>query len=193
MDITRHQLPKLRGFLVLLPAISLIVVVACGTAATPTPEPAPPTNTPAAGAATAEPTAAAPTATRAPAVEGVRPTNTPVPTPTPELTRAAPAAPAGDAQAGGHMNMAAYADTEVWEPLGSGSLSSVISYSQLFNQVVEYDMGQPDTSQIICDLCTDWEVSNGGKTYTFRLVENAQWGMAHPSLLMTQSSPCPGT
>jgi ABC-type transport system substrate-binding protein len=39
---------------------------------------------------------------------------------------------------------------------------------------VEYDMTQPDTSQIICDLCADWEISNGGTTYTFRLVENAQ-------------------
>jgi peptide/nickel transport system substrate-binding protein len=161
----------------LLPAISLIVVVACGTAATPTPEPAPPTNTPAAGAATAEPTA---TRAPAPAIEGVRPTNTPVPTPTPELTRVAPAAPAGDAQAGGHVNAAAYADVETWDPLGSTSLSSVQGYSQFFNQVVEYDMSQPDTSQIICDLCTDWEISNGGKTYTFRLVENAQWGDGTP-------------
>src|SRR5918996_6485851 len=72
---------------------------------------------------------------------------------------------------GGTVNMAAYADAEVWEPVGSGSLSSVQAYSQLFNQVVEYDMTREDTSQIICDLCIDWEVSNGGTTYTFRLVE----------------------
>jgi peptide/nickel transport system substrate-binding protein len=180
MDITRHRLPKLRGLLALLPALFLVIAVACGTAATPTPEPPPPTNTPAAADTPAEPTAAAPANTQAPAPAGVRPTNTPVPTPTPELTRAAPAAPAGDAQAGGHMNMAAYADVETWDPLGSASLSSVQGYSQLFNQVVEYDMTQPDTSQIICDLCSDWEVSNGGKTYTFQLVENAQWGDGEP-------------
>ncbi|HZA25727.1 MAG TPA: hypothetical protein VFA32_24545 [Dehalococcoidia bacterium] len=42
--------------------------------------------------------------------------------------------------------MGAYADAEVWEPVSSGSLSSVQAYSQLFNQLVEYDMTQEDTS-----------------------------------------------
>ena len=32
---------------------------------------------------------------------------------------------AGKPQRGGTVNMSAYADAEVWEPIGSGSLSSV--------------------------------------------------------------------
>ena len=53
---------------------------------------------------------------------------------------------------GGTVNMSAYADAEVWEPVGSGSLSSVQAYSQLFPQLVEYDMTVKDTSQIICEV-----------------------------------------
>jgi ABC-type transport system substrate-binding protein len=81
---------------------------------------------------------------------------------------------------GGTVNMSAYADAEVWEPVGSGSLSSVQAYSQLFPQLVEYDMTGKDTSRIVCDLCTDWKVSNGGRTFTFHLVKNAQWGDGTP-------------
>jgi peptide/nickel transport system substrate-binding protein len=83
-------------------------------------------------------------------------------------------------QRGGTVNMSAYADAEVWEPLGSGSLSSIQAYSQLFPQLVEYDMTVKDTSQIVCDLCTEWEVSNGGRTFTFHLVKNAKWGDGTP-------------
>jgi ABC-type transport system substrate-binding protein len=81
---------------------------------------------------------------------------------------------------GGTVNMSAYADAEVWEPVGSGSLSSVQAYSQLFPQLVEYNMTVKDTSQIVCDLCTDWKVSNGGRTFTFYLVKNAKWGDGTP-------------
>ncbi len=98
-------------------------------------------------------------------------TATPVPT---------EAEPAGQPRRGGTVNMSAYADAEVWEPVGSGSLSSVQAYSQLFPQLVEYDVTAENTSQIVCDLCTAWEVSNGGRTFTFHLVENAQWGDGTP-------------
>ncbi len=90
------------------------------------------------------------------------------------------AEPAGKPQRGGTVNMSAYADAEVWEPIGSGSLSSVQAYSQLFPQLVEYDVTAENTSQIVCDLCTSWEVSNGGLTFTFHLVENGQWGDGTP-------------
>ena len=86
----------------------------------------------------------------------------------------------GQPQRGGTVNMSAYADAEVWEPVGSGSLSSVQAYSQLFPQLVEYDVSGSDTSQIVCDLCTEWNVSNGGRTFTFNLVQNGQWGDGTP-------------
>ena len=157
-----------KGWRLLLPLAVmalLAIAAACGSAEDPT-------NTPAPTATTAAPTATAapqPTNTPAgPAPTGVRPTNTPVPTAT---SVAAP--PAGDAQPGGDIRMSAYADAEVWEPVGSGSLSSVQAYSQLYNQVVQFDTS--DTTMIVCDLCTDWTVSDGGKTFTFNLVDNAQW------------------
>ena len=81
---------------------------------------------------------------------------------------------------GGSVNMSAYADAEVWEPVGSGSLSSVQAYSQLFPQLVEYDVTSDNTSQVVCDLCTEWKVSNDGRTFTFDLIKNAKWGDGTP-------------
>jgi len=101
----------------------------------------------------------------------IRATNTPVPTATPGA--AATPAPSQSPVYGSHVNMRAYADTKDWDPLGSSSLSSVISYSQLYNQVVQYD--SVDTNKVICDLCTSWEVTNGGNTFTFQLNESVKW------------------
>ncbi len=100
-----------------------------------------------------------------------RATNTPIPTATPGA-RSTPV-PSQAPVYGSHVNMRAYADTKDWDPLGSSSLSSVISYSQLYNQVVQYD--PVDTNKVICDLCTSWDISNGGTTFTFRLNKNAKW------------------
>lgn len=69
--------------------------------------------------------------------------------------------------------MSAYADTKDWDPLGSSSLSSVISYSQLYNQIVQYDT--VDTNAITGDLAESWDVSDDGLTYTFHLRDNMQW------------------
>ena len=63
--------------------------------------------------------------------------------------------------------MSAYADTKDWDPKGSSSLSSIQSYSQLYNQIVQYDT--VDTALVVCDLCDSWEVSNGGQTFTFNI------------------------
>ena len=69
--------------------------------------------------------------------------------------------------------MSAYADTRDWDPKGSASLSSVISYSQLYNQIVQYDT--VDTEVVVCDLCESWEVTNGGQTFTFKLRQGIKW------------------
>ncbi|MCI0893389.1 MAG: ABC transporter substrate-binding protein [Chloroflexi bacterium] len=100
-----------------------------------------------------------------------RPTNTPLPVATPGA--AATPAPGQQPVYGSHINMRAYADTKDWDPLGSSSLSSVISYSQLYNQLVQFDT--VETDKVVCDLCSSWEISNGGQTFTFRLNENIKW------------------
>ena len=101
----------------------------------------------------------------------IRATNTPIPTATPGA--AATPLPSQQPKYGSHINMRAYADTKDWDPLGSSSLSSVISYSQLYNQVVQFDT--VDTSKVVCDLCESWDVTNGGTRFTFKLMENVKW------------------
>ena len=44
-----------------------------------------------------------------------------------------------------------------------------------FSHVVVYDPETPDANDVVCDLCTDWEVSDDNLTYTFHLRENAYW------------------
>lgn len=94
-------------------------------------------------------------------------------TPTPVPVATAAPIPAGGAKFGGNIRMAAYADTKDWDPLGSSSLSSIQAYSQLYNQLVQFDT--VDTVKVVCDLCSDWQVSNGGQTFTFNLRPNIKW------------------
>ena len=74
---------------------------------------------------------------------------------------------------GGLLRMSAYFDTRAWDPLGSASFSSVIAYSQLYNQLVQYDT--VDTSAVVGDLAASWDISADGRTYTFHLRDGMQW------------------
>lgn len=74
---------------------------------------------------------------------------------------------------GGNIRMSAYADVQSWDPVGSLSLSSVQAYSQLYNQLVQFSTAATD--QVVCDLCESWEVTDGGKTYRFKLREGIKW------------------
>ena len=94
-------------------------------------------------------------------------------TPQPTATSVQAPGPVTQDKSGGDIRMSAYADAGVWEPIGSDSLSSVQAYSQIYNQIVQFDTTY--TTKVVCDLCTEWEVSNGGKTFTFSLVDNAVW------------------
>ena len=173
-----HRLLSPKVLILLAAAMVMVIAVACGSAEEPTARPA---TSPTAMPATAEspaPTAmmdATPTAMR-PADTPIpdatqRPTNTPRPTPTPRLEPTA--TPVSGPQYGGHVTMSAYADTKDWDPKGSSSLSSIQAVSQLYNQIVEYDT--VDTSLVVCDLCENWEVSNGGQTFTFKLRPGIKW------------------
>ena len=154
--------------IVALAMIALMVVgLACGGAEAPAPA-APATTAPEQPAA--QPTAVPPTATPPPEAT-VRPTATPAPT---VAARTAPTpVPSGAPKAGGTARMSAYADTKDWDPLGSSSLSSVISYSQLYNQIVQFDTA--DTTLIVSDLAESWEINPDGTVYTFHLNDGVQW------------------
>ena len=102
----------------------------------------------------------------------IRATNTPAPTATPVVARPTPVA-ATTGQYGGIVNMSAYADSRDWDPKGSSSLSSIQAVSQLYNQIVQYDT--VDTSLIVCDLCSEWAITDGGQTVTFKIRPGVQW------------------
>ena len=161
------------ALIVALAVVALMVVgVACGGAEAPAPastgDSAPATAAPAQPAA--QPTAVPPTATPPPEAT-VRPTSTPAPT---IAARTAPTPlPSSGPKHGGTVRMSAYADTKDWDPLGSSSLSSVISYSQLYNQIVQFD--NVDTSQVTGDLAESWEINPEGTQYTFHLHDGIKW------------------
>lgn len=97
------------------------------------------------------------------------PTAAPQPTPTPSR----PPVSGGDPKYGGTLRMSAYYDPGGWSPLHSPGLASVAAYSQLYNQLVQYDA--PDVNAITGDLAESWEVSSDGRSVTFRLRDGMQW------------------
>ena len=167
--------------LILVPSVLVVslmlTAVACGGADTPTAvDPTAVDTATSAPAALAAP-AADPTATATPPPAAtIRPTNTPAPT---AAARAAPTPlPSGAPKYGGTVRMAAYADTRDWDPLGSASLSSVISYSQLYNQLVQFDT--VDTNAVAPDLAESWEINDDGTIYTFHITDGVMWNDGTP-------------
>ena len=186
--MSKHLKSSLTPSLVI--AVLLLLGIACGGAQAPGPEaaategptvpvapgPGSPTATPAPASArvTVAPDAT-PTATPPPAAT-VRPTNTPAPT---TVARTVPTPlPSGPPKHGGLIRMAAYADTKDWDPLGSASTSSVISYSQLYNQLVQFDT--VETSVVTADLAESWKINPDGTIYTFRLTDGVEWNDGTP-------------
>ena len=174
--MSRYLKPTLIGSVVC--GLLLAAGFACGGAETPVPT-AVPAAAPAASEATTAPAAPAAVATVAPTPSAtpppeatLRPTNTPVPTAVARVV-ATPTPSAAAPKYGGTVRMSAYADTKDWDPLGSASLSSVISYSQLYNQIVQFDT--TNTQEVVGDLAESWELSPDGKQYTFRIREGINW------------------
>ena len=174
---------NLKVLLPLAVIMALTVIVACGGSeeATQAPAAAPTQDTSASGPAPTD----APEATAKPAAPAdtpvpgatTRPTNTPPAVATQVVSRPTPEA-ATTGTYGGTVYMSAYADSRDWDPKGSSSLSSIQAVSQLYNQIVQYDT--VDTSQIVCDLCDGWEISNGGQTMTFKIRDGIQWLDGNP-------------
>ena len=163
MDPSILGRPSFRLLLPLAGAVALMVGIACGGTAEPVAAPA--------LVATIVPAAeATPTHTPPPGAT-TRPTNTPAPTAMPRVV--ATPTPSAGPKYGGTLLMSAYADTRDWDPLGSTSLSSVISYSQIYNQLMQYDT--TDTNQVVGDLASNWEISSDGTAYTFHLRDGMQW------------------
>ena len=156
------QRQRIALFLAAAFLIALIAAVACGGSATPEPGEAP-----AQAAATekpVEPTAVPPTS---------------VPTAIPEIagqTFEFPLEPAWVAK-GKYQPMVMQGVTRFnpgqWDVVSCGGLPSCLQPSSMqFNGLVYHDPSNP--IDIICDLCSGWEVSPDGATYTFTILE-ANW------------------
>ena len=66
-----------------------------------------------------------------------------------------------------------------WHPHCTNTVQ-VISYSGIYNQLVEYNPVTKDPADIRGDLATSWELSKDGKTYTFHLKPQAKWQDGQP-------------
>ena len=170
--MSRYWFLNPRTLLPIMTAFLLVIAVACGSSDTDTVAPA--AKAPAAKAPAAKAPAAA---AKAPAAKptalpsGAVPTAVPARVTSAQATQAPVLATSG--QYGGVARMSAYADTKDWDPRGSSSLSSIQAVSQLYNQLVQMDT--TDTSQIVCDLCESWEISNEGTTFTFKIRDGIKW------------------
>ena len=170
--MSRYWFLNPRTLLPIMTAFLLVIAVACGSSDTDTVAPAakaPAAKAPAAKAPAAAAKAPAAKATAVPS--GAVPTAVPARVTSAQATQAPVVATSG--QYGGVARMSAYADTKDWDPRGSSSLSSIQAVSQLYNQLVQMDTA--DTSQIVCDLCDSWEITNGGETFTFKIRDGIKW------------------
>ena len=127
--MSRLRFLNVKNILPAMVAVMLLILMACGgdgDAETTT------TST------SSSSSSAAPKATAAPAAKAPAAAAKGKSKPTPVPPKAAPTAvPKTGPKAGGHIRMSAYADTKDWDPKGSSSLSSIMSYSQLYNQIVQ--------------------------------------------------------
>ena len=174
--MVKHWLLKPR-FLASIPIVLLLVLaIACGGNGDDEPEDT--------GGVSGQPTPTTasapeePTATPIPTILGFATPTSPVdagsPNPTPTATPETAAMPAQEIKFGGAIAMQDYAAPTL-RAVHEWGFPTDKNMDPLYNNLVNFDPETDDPDDVICDLCTGWEVSDGGLTYTFRLVENARW------------------
>ena len=151
----------------LLAFILLLVAIACGTEATPT-------------APALQPTAVPPTAIPAPAATSIPAATTPsarsAATPT-AVPTVAPAAAVPQVQfLEDAVLLRLGPEPPTLDPHLTVSTESAIYVVEIYGGLVTIDKNL----QVVPDLAKDWEISNGGKTYTFFLREDAKFHNGKP-------------
>ena len=78
-------------------------------------------------------------------------------------------------QYGGIINMHSYSfPPPNWHPHVTNTVQ-VMSYSGIYNQLIEYNPESEDPFELRGDLATSWELSKDGTVYTFHLNPKAKW------------------
>jgi peptide/nickel transport system substrate-binding protein len=91
----------------------------------------------------------------------------------PHLAGAAP-------KLGGIINMHSYSfPPPNWHPHVTNTVQ-VMSYSGIYNQLIEYNPETEDPFDLRGDLATSWELGKDGKAYTFHLDPQARWHDGKP-------------
>ena len=87
---------------------------------------------------------------------------------------------AGAPKHGGVITMHSYSfPPPNWHPHCTNTVQ-VISYSGIYNQLVEFNPETEDPADIRGDLATSWELSKDGKAYIFQLNPKAKWHDGKP-------------
>ena len=176
--VARHWLRGL-GILGAL-ALVLLIAVACGDDATPTPTATSPAAQPTATTAAVAPTAttAAPTAPTATTAAPTAPTaTTAAPTAMPKAT--ATPVPAMMGKPGGVAPAHAFTAPRLDMPHING-ITTVSHSAPSYNSLTEINPETEELNVVRCDLCKSWTVADDGVTYTFKLHENAMWHDGEP-------------
>ena len=160
-------------FIPLLMALAAVAAACGGDDATQTPEPT----------AMMEEATQPPAATDVPPTPTTRPaepeseaaiaTAAPQPTPTPGTAEL-------PGKAGGFMTSMVPYSPPHFNPNRGGWLPAAW-ISPMYNELVHYNPETADPLDIRGDMADTWEVTNGGKTFTFFLNENASWHDGTPA------------
>ena len=148
-------------------ALLLLVLLACGSSATATPEPtAVPTATP-----QTEPTAMPDTpATSTPVPSGT--SETPTATPQPIATAPVPGI-SDDPKRGGIVNMQTFESPGSDTYYGGNNSDNTMSHvGPIFNQIVEFDPDTREGLDLRGGVTESWSISEDGLTYSFKLRDN---------------------
>src|SRR5438067_1219555 len=125
-----------------------------GQAAQPTSPPAAATTAPPAKPAAAVPTAAPP------------------PTAAPATSAAASAKPAAQTSSKDTLTIAYCCIQSTLDPHFAATTADVLFMRNIYNSLVRY---KPDSTEIVPDLATSWEMAPDGLSYTFKLRNDVEW------------------
>ena len=82
----------------------------------------------------------------------------------------------GTAQAGGVFHLGSDSSIDSLNPFVAFQADAYTTFEYIYPSLVQYD---PEL-QIVPDFATSWQMSDGGKVWTFHTVQNAKWSDGKP-------------